>query len=319
MKHFLLALFMIFFVKQAAYSQMGTPSLDELKQMQQRPMVVVLLEEDPARLKKLQKKPTELAAYKKRIATINANMQQILPGAWTYSSEVIFKSETEFKALQKQKSKEFAYLKYELQKVKEPNDIKEHPYTKVRIITIGDEWYTPILQFGLTEKPAHSFVHIQTLPKSTPTQGDLTLALRMTQSNFTAFLALKESGKKINAKEYLASQATKLPSKTLLINKDQLYKGLTEATVKASYPFPFEILDSETIEKRILEADSKYALVTILPIIGLQNMLHQVIDLSSGEQLAYDAPGALGSKAKVNTAYYVSKESLKAYVKDVKK
>ncbi len=57
-----------------------------IQKVQECPLAVVLMQEDPFKMKKLADKPEELLAYQASVKTYNETLQEILPREWGFSS-----------------------------------------------------------------------------------------------------------------------------------------------------------------------------------------------------------------------------------------
>ena len=86
-----------------AWAQLGYSKPKDVAAVKSQPLIVVLKDEEPSQLKKLAKKPDELADYKAYIADYNVKMQELAPKLWHFSPSVEFRYVTDLPALRKAK------------------------------------------------------------------------------------------------------------------------------------------------------------------------------------------------------------------------
>jgi hypothetical protein len=150
------------------------------------------------------------------------------------------------------------------------------------------------------------------MPNVYPTEGDLALGLQMMQN----FLQARLDGKKRNeildeAKE----NKSLLESKTLLIDRQDIKGGLSQAQIKSAYPYPFKIVDYQTIEKAILDRDKNFAVVQIIPLrTGVPAFAHVVMSTEDGKSLAFYEPIQASVMGK-STEARIGERHLKNYAK----
>lgn len=89
-------------------------------------------------------------------------------------------------------------------------------------------------------------------------------AIKEIQSKAQAVLASKEEKEELKNAQKGAN--VKLRTKTLLLDKDLLDKGLNENIIKEIYKYPFKIVSSDEIVKTIQSKNSGYAFIQIEPI-----------------------------------------------------
>ena len=87
-KHVLLLVTGLILNTSAAWAQMGYGKPKDVAAVKSQPLIVVLKDEEPSQLKKLAKKPDELADYKAYIADYNVKMQELAPKLWHFSPSV---------------------------------------------------------------------------------------------------------------------------------------------------------------------------------------------------------------------------------------
>jgi hypothetical protein len=139
---------------------------------------------------------------------------------------------------------------------------------------------------------------------SNPTDKELAIAIKSLQSIYNKI------GIKGSRKELYAQGIEKLKTKTLLLDKALLAPGITEKTVKTVYPHPFQIVDNATIEKAVMNTEPEFAVVNIIPVMGLA-MLMQSVTSTDGELLSADSPSVT---AKAANPMKITKVSLAQYL-----
>lgn len=87
-KHVLLLVTGLILNTSAAWAQMGYGKPKDVAAVKSQPLIVVLKDEEPGQLKKLAKKPDELADFKAYIADYNVKMQELAPKLWHFSPSV---------------------------------------------------------------------------------------------------------------------------------------------------------------------------------------------------------------------------------------
>ena len=262
------------------YFRLG--KLDEVKEVQKRPVLLMLEEEDPKVMKKLAKEPAELSAYKEEIKRANEAMQDLVPKYWTLNATPVTKTKTEIDKMVEGKNKQYAVLALERTKVTDYTKNGAYRYEGASKV-IANIYIDLVENLGKGNP-----VYYQNLPNVFPTKGDMVIGIEMMQN----FLQARLAGKKRNEISDEADEnKSLLPGKTLLIDKEDLKKGISEADIKVAYPFPFKVVDYSTIENAILNRDKSYAIVQIIPLTaGVQANAHIVLNAEDGKSMGYYAP-----------------------------
>ncbi len=83
------------------------------------------------------------------------------------------------------------------------------------------------------------------------------------------------------------NNAGQLEYKTLLLDKDFLEEGMTKEKIASLYPYPFEIVETSTIEKALMDRNEKYAFVELVPVGTSTNMMmHDIYNCKDGHILS---------------------------------
>ena len=106
----------------------------------------------------------------------------------------------------------------------------------------------------------------------------------------------------------------RLPTKTLLIDEQDLKDKLTAADIKQAYPYPYQIVSRQAIEEAVAAGDTRYAYIRVLPLT--ESIFAQVaVEAATSDLLAYSMPGAVQMMALHSGGSVVSKASLKDFAK----
>jgi hypothetical protein len=280
---------------------------DEVKEVQKRPVVIMLEEEEPKLLNKLTKKPDQLKFYKSEIKRANEAMIELAGQLWTFNAAPTVKTRSEVYKLKDGKNKEFAVIAF--------NRIEVYLWEKSGSFRyLASSKVIATLSVDLIENLDRGHpVFYQNLPNIYPTKGDLALGFQLMQN----FLKARLEGKRRNEiSDEAAENKSLLSSKTLLLDKEDIKKGLTAAQIKEVYPYPVKVVDYGEIETAILERNKDIAVVQIIPLtVGLPANAHIVMSTADGKSLAYYAPIQATTVAGKNTEARISQRHLKNYAK----
>lgn len=308
---FLITLLSFIFSGYNSFSQFGgTANVKDITAIKSRQVIIQLEEEDPKVIKKLSKDAGAVEKYKAELARINEALKTEVLKRWTFSANPITKTASEVKALEDQKSKEYAVVAFNwYQADHNMKTLSMKRYTNDNPKVIPCLFVAKIEEFDLRQA-----VIFQNLPNFLPTTGDLVLGVQMVQNLMTARL---EGKKRKDVIDEVKENSAVLKTKTLLIDKLDLAKGLTPALIKKNYAYAFEVVDYSTIEKAILEGDKRYAYVQILPLTaGVVANAHVIIEAENGKAVGYYAPIQVTTTiGNHNSAGRITQNDLKNYTK----
>jgi hypothetical protein len=302
----------------AASAQFGFTHFLSFDIIKQQPLVVLLQEEDPKELKKLAKKPEELASYQAYIAYYNKQIQALAPQYWKYSPSVEFRPESALKEIRAAKGQRTVVLRYETHVNGAPATIyNKSPIGSRRVAYMelttpggGDqhyEWGCPApLDMLYPSDIIFAFRAIQQL-----LEKDMTRKTRLEAGRSRKDIEAEEEA------EYMAAKragAEAIKAKTLLIAEVDLDPKLTAATIKELYPYPFQVVPRATIEAAAQAGDARYTyarrLCQSVEVIG-----PVIIDAATSRLLATANTSGVGlGKSEV-----VDKDAFKIYTAFVKK
>lgn len=288
-KHLLLLAAGLLLTTSNAWAQLGWGKPKDVAAVKSQPLVVVLKDEDPSQLKKLAKKPEELADYKAYIADYNARMQELAPKLWQFSPSVEFKQESELPALRKAKGPQRGVLQH-------LNFRLSHRHSMNGPAVAGGPsnfFYTSeqvsALVIDVTGNgDQHQVWRVQLAPGPVYT-SDIIFSLKGLQTYLQARADGRKGG---DMREEMAKNGKKLRTKTLLFDEEDIKGKLTAADIKQAYPFPYQIVPRATIEAAAASADAHYACVRLLP--ATENIMVQaVFDTADGALLGMSMPNTM--------------------------
>jgi len=296
----------------AAWAQLGFGKPKDIAVVKSHPLVVILKDEDPKTLKKLAKKPDELAEYQASIVDYNRQMQELAPKLWKFSSAVEFKHESDLEALRKAKDTKTGVLKH-------ADFILAHHHH-----TAGPGGYANSLNSYYTSEHISALVlqvlgdgdeskvwHVQLAPGPIYT-SDIIFSIASLQT----YIQSRADGRKgKEMREEIAENSKRLPGKTLLIDEEDLKRGLTAADIKLAYPFPYQVVPRSTIESAAASYDSRYAYVRMMPI-NERMMVQVAVDAATSDMMGYSLPSMVPMVGSlIANGASVTKGSLKDFAK----
>ena len=251
----------------------------DLAILKSQSLIVVLKDEEPDKLKKLARKPDELAAYKAFVESYNTQIQELAPKIWHFSPSVEFRHESELAALVKDKNYQHGVLKHD------DFTVMEHVSGGAARggAVYSAESKTAFLLNIISNGTQRTLAPVPIAPGVVHT-SDIIFCLKTLQYQ------LQERANGKSSKNIMAENGKRLRVKTLLLDEAEVSGKLSPADIKQAYPFPFQIVPRETIETAVKDADARYACVRLLPVSG--SMMAQVImDAADGAILAMSIGG----------------------------
>ncbi|MGI4741017.1 MAG: hypothetical protein ACRYG7_38100 [Janthinobacterium lividum] len=265
----------------------------------QQPLVVLLSEEDPKKLKKLANKPEELAEYKASIAYLNTKLQKLAPQVWKFSPSVEFKSESALPALQAAPGQRTVVLYYEKQAV---GVSRQH-------VGFGpkDGMWQAILQLSSLGDGKEQLECSALLPLDIIYPSDIVVAFKQIQHQLRRDVKLQADAglghdKQLQvARDRLRAEgdanAESIRTKLLLVAQDDVDEGLTEEDIKRVYPFPFQLVPRTTIEEAVRVSDIRYNYVR-WRAASMASTGPEIIAAADGQVLGCSADGGLGLRGQ---------------------
>jgi hypothetical protein len=311
-------LFLALLYTCVAYAQYGTGNLEKMKQLQNRKLIVVVEEESAQIIKILQtkKRLDQIEKYRKSLADYNTSMKEVAERLWPFDTKILYMKFTDAKRLYKTDQYAVLYCAT-VENFKHVGQtggkMHEGLMWSYQNLNVGrDYWdkYT-VMQIKLVEELSKTpAVYSQNLANIFPEKSDMVFGLQ------TFNLYLREADKRSKScdlKQVMQVNGQVLATKTLLLRKDWAYHSLTDNEIKEAYPHAFLLTDATTFNKLVMQGDSSYAYLQIVPEITSSkskiriNYLHLIIDAAEGKVLGISSPG-LSEGSKI-----ITKSNLKDY------
>jgi hypothetical protein len=302
-------LFFTLFLAYAAYGQYGTGNPEKIKQLQNRKLIVVVEEESAQIIKILQTKrrPDQIEQYRKSVAEYNTAMKEVVQKLWKFDTKILYMKFTDAKRLYKTDQYAVLYCAtVENFKSVGQSGGKMHEglIWSYQNLNIGrDYWdkYT-VMQIKLVEELSKSTpaVFSQNLANIFPEKSDIVFGMQ----TFNLYLQESEKrSKECDLKKVMQVNGEVLASKTLLLRKDWANHTLSDDEIKAVYPHSYLLTDACNFNNLVMQGDSTYAYLQIVPQINSSkskikiSYLHLIIDAAEGKLLGISTPGmSEGSK-----------------------
>jgi hypothetical protein len=298
----------------AAWAQMGFGKPKDIAIIKSHPLVVILKDEDPKELKKLAKKPEELADYKAAVTTYNQQLQELAPKLWKFSPTVEFKHESDLEALRKAKNTQYGVLKHAdfmLAHRHSTNGPNPGGITNPANLYYSSEHVSALVLQVIGDGDESKVWHVQLAPGPIYT-SDIIFSLNSIQT----YVQSRAAGRKgSEMREEVAQNSKKLPGKTLLIDEEDLKRGLTAADIKVAYPFPYQVVPRATIETAAASYDTRYAYIRLMPLV--EGMMVQVaVDAATSDLMGYSLPSRVPMVGGlIASGASVTKSNLKDFAK----
>ena len=285
-------------------------------------LLVALEEENPKIVKKLSKKKEELEFYKNQIEGNNTALKNAVENYWKYSSSVEFKPYSEALKMRDENKEKYALMSY----------FKYVEYDQYN--STGAGWNRN--GGGFSYNPGtHYSEAVNTITQITLTLSDT----KLTACLPTLYVSKADAVYGVQQLQYVVSTLQKdenatlktvyskdipkngfeLKNKTLLFDKEDLDKGLTESTIKKIYPYPFKIVSMQEIEKAILnkEPGIAYVMITASPGAKGNIFIHYITDAEGGKILGMEYPkvgfGITGLNGVITYNQRIKEKQLEKY------
>jgi hypothetical protein len=159
-----------------------------------------------------------------------------------------------------------------------------------------DYWdkYT-VMQIKLVEELNKSTaVFSQNLANIFPEKSDMVFGLQ----TFNLYMQESEKrSKECDLKKVMQVNGEVLATKTLLLRKDWATHTLSDNEIKSVYPHPYLLTDACNFNNLVMQGDTTYAYLQIVPQINSSkskikiSYLHLIIDAAEGKLLGVSTPG----------------------------
>jgi hypothetical protein len=275
-----LCLFISFSATAQNWEIARAAELAEQKQLlKNQPLLIRLVEEDPAELRARRAEPQQLAAYRTYIAELNKMLARVAAKYWTLSPSVESKSEAELKELLKRNTGALAMLEY-------------GPVKLYQSLGIGrDKIYTYTTEMGLTLKIAgkrrENFVLEEPVMTAFLYESDILFCLKKMERRFE--------------NPQLPDTHT-VPDRyqmVLLLCQDARPPELTDEQIRRVYPHPYKFVTRAAFEAAVSSGEPAYGYVRFVPFYG-RRYIPMVFTLPKGNIITQGH----GTDAKRNLYVY---------------
>jgi hypothetical protein len=227
-----------------------------------KPLLVELLQEDPLIIDKLTKKgkKQELLNYQQFIDDYNYALQRAVRKFWKLNAVIGFRTSKQVKQLLEDKNNNYAILSWAdgMQSRWDDYAANDLPLPMLVFHSSGTR-KAPFIQFTLPRYANHNY---KTFPES-----DIIFAVRFIHYSVKRLLIDGKTKKDITVllSDNKEQNCAALKSKTLLIDKNLLDKGVTKEDIVQNYPYKILFLPESEISKAAYSADARFAYILTLP------------------------------------------------------
>ncbi len=243
-------------------------STKEAQAIKDRILLLVLPEDDKYLVSRYQEEDSNyVALYKNDMEGQRKALARVVQEYWTFSDSIRIVSNKEAKSLQRKFPQEYAVMKIgeQLQdKVYLSHNTSEPPQVawtkKGGTLEYDFQKRYHIKMLGITtlviELP-RKVIEVY-LPKLSPSEGDYMYAVQQLNYILSTLLESEENSAHKLYRE-LNTVRGQLKDKVLLIDGYEL--GCEAKAISKAYPYPFKIVDQETIEKALKRRDSSCVVI----------------------------------------------------------
>jgi hypothetical protein len=313
-----------------AFGQFTTPLKIDVNAVKGKILLVETQEEVTRTLMDLRTKPDEQQAYKDGVANFNQMLKDAVEKYYKWGTKgVEYMPALQVEQLVRDgKASKYAILHYAIQNsLINPLDIGTvygHKYNdSVRIFCKSKGYAIFSIQLPGMDKKVRD-VYSMALPAGYPSGADMVYAMQMFHNIFTKVIKVKDYEQKEfrdDVNKY--NKLLRNRFRTLLIDKTQLADKTTIDDLRKGYDGPIEVVDYEKVNDAVVQNDSAYAYVIIVPEkstektpAGRLTIYHLVIDAKDGKVLGTAKPGRMNYN---NIATDISRKEVKEYMEEKKK
>lgn len=248
-------------------------SVKEFKEFETRPLLVVLPEA------KKDKDSTFIAA-------MHQNIKITIKNYWQVQKDITYLSPEEFHALKKNKKKSthavMTFKNLELSQAITTGN--------VRVLDPTHKFTVFVMDLGLSERALYNvYTYRHNFPSRVPSEAEMAGTLQVVQHIIRKGVNENEV---ISFPKEAKANAKKLSSLTLLIDQQQLEKGISEKQIKELYGLRYKVVDTKELEDAILSQAPGFAYVYMLPnsTRGGDLQLQLVLTTKSSEVISVSMP-----------------------------
>ncbi|WP_075603091.1 hypothetical protein [Saccharicrinis aurantiacus] len=323
----LLLLTIILLLSKSTFSQMCKLKEKEVADIKQSILVVSLEEEKAKTIKKLEKNPDELKYYKSQIAGRNNSLKDAALKYWNLTDSVVVLPVSEVEELQASNNKIIVlkygeYLEYtKLSKSygSDGNTAGWKPdgsYNKaIKYTALSNV----ICKLNLSGFGSEIDIY---MPNILPSYSDAIYGVKQLQYVIN-YHDTHPKASYSDFRNYIAENNVGLKGKTLLLDKKDINKSITESSIKELYPYPVKIVDQDFIDNAIIKESAEYAYVQVVNIPGGKGNVnfHLLSNPANGEIYCMDMPKVAFQVKGTSFVTYnqrIKEKNLKNYIKNIK-
>ena len=303
----LIGLLIIF--QQIAFAQVGySIKPEEAQLIMKRKLLVITPESDPKQLEKLKKKgkDQEAAEIEKLYVAFVEELKEAIDKRWTIHTAVNYKTVDEFLQMDKSTHEEYIVMSF----LTQSTDIRKKylyldPLDKVPgkkkqgINEFYDQF--PLIAFVLAEDfilPVRKTVYSRKLPEACPGPLSLFFTLKLINNHVLESANREKKITKNDEKIAVISNHEALKEKILYIGEDWKEDNFGINQIKATYPYPVQIVDQNVLIDKIRSNESQIAVHFVWPEVYIHSSgmgssmssstryVHLIVDIQSGKILA---------------------------------
>jgi hypothetical protein len=319
-------------------AQLSNEKSSDIKEILQRPLIVIIEEPDPKIIKKFNKKGLEADAkdYIEDIKQYNANMKEMVEKYWKGNNKkILYKTFEAVRKLKSEQNTKYALL-YCLPFLPSTQTISYYPLESMNQVVHLKEVYenenlTRIITHMIIKKIEDLYkkpIYMVPLVDVLPTKSSIKVGIHEIDTYFNYGIRKIEDKEIKQQKEEVAKNAPRLKDMTLLIRKDFLEEGTTKEALKAVYPYSFKLHSFNEYEKLVLQDDEKYAyLVTQSVLVASRSaiVVHKIYATKDNTLLGIITPDVGRGKVILGNMFlggttsgsYVNEEIMKKFAEQI--
>lgn len=225
-------------------------------------LIVITLDENKEFIEKLTKKnKTEnLSVYNSIINTYNSNIKEAVTKFLNNFTTIEYQSKTQFKALKKDQLKNIYVLRHNIAaEIGDDGGDGSASWLNVALEKTRLD-SNNIMEFSKFELAAYD---------AKGKESEILLEVNLYNLTFCKgelFYALSQIEKECKKNKNTLEKNKELSNKTLIINADNLEKGVTEAEIKKNYPHNFKIVTKTEFQKQLMNTDGTVLCLMVVPM-----------------------------------------------------
>lgn len=248
------------------------------RQVRDRKIIVMLYEEEASVSKGLD--GAKLKTYKDRISNLNAGLRTI-KDLWSFNKSVECMTPSEISKVSNLTS-DYAIISIAILKINAGAIVGYNNFLARMFICFPDK-------LDAKHPIFYEEVYLTTTDYDVPSADKIGIIAGMyrLQEHLKARAEDKKRIAGLYQEDALENKGM-LEGKTLLLNKEYLDKDLTDADIKSSYNYNFEICDNAKLLKALTTKDGHYAFAYRFPFISkYEQYNHVIFETSTGKILSY--------------------------------